>query len=242
MNLTFNVIFVPGTVFCFMDSDIFATSWFAQELERKLVDCDVFSAGYPLSMDPSLVVPGFVGLCVRTPADVPLATTFFAVYRRQPYGCAATRSSASPATAAAPRDRATGSPNAARPDGRVHRHRPAQSERPRGWRRSRSSSRPTPRHVALWRNPGSSGDRTTRRRFPPGGRDRLCSVRPPATPRRYRPPCMGNGGCSCSPAGKAVPRPAGKDEIREGKIDERAKKTKSAWPKRFASPRSGSVG
>ena len=73
-----------STHFCFMDSDIFASGTFDRELERHLRDCDVFSSCPPMVQDPAQILPGFTGMSVQTPAGVPLATTYFCIYRKEP--------------------------------------------------------------------------------------------------------------------------------------------------------------
>lgn len=70
--------------FCFADSDIFAVEPFAPALEANLQDVDVFSSCCPSGWDACRVLPGFDGLCVRSPAGLPLAVTYFAAYRRRP--------------------------------------------------------------------------------------------------------------------------------------------------------------
>jgi hypothetical protein len=70
--------------FCFMDSDIFAVGRFHEELERELASCDVFSSCRQIMVEPGEVLRGYNGRCIETPEGIPLATTFFAVYRSAP--------------------------------------------------------------------------------------------------------------------------------------------------------------
>ncbi|MBW1852665.1 MAG: hypothetical protein JRJ15_14830 [Deltaproteobacteria bacterium] len=67
--------------FCMADSDIFAMGPFEEELERHLQECDVLSSCLTLDMDPSDVLSGFLGICLKTPGGLPLAPTFLSVYR-----------------------------------------------------------------------------------------------------------------------------------------------------------------
>lgn len=69
--------------FCFMDSDIFASKTFDRELEEYLKDCDVFSSCNYIGRLPEERPKGFRGYCLQTPNGLPLATTFFSVYRRE---------------------------------------------------------------------------------------------------------------------------------------------------------------
>jgi len=80
-----NILFGRETspYFCMADSDIFAVGPFEEELEENLRDCDVFSSCLPLSMNPAFVLPGFSGRCLKTPGGLPLAPTFFSVYRTE---------------------------------------------------------------------------------------------------------------------------------------------------------------
>lgn len=80
-----NILFAreESAYFCMADSDIFAAEAFDQELEKHLPECDVFSSCLPISMDPSLRLQGFSGRCLQTPAGLPLAPTYFSVYRTQ---------------------------------------------------------------------------------------------------------------------------------------------------------------
>jgi len=73
-----------GSHFCFMDSDIFATAPFDRDLQRHLVDCDVFSSCQQMAVDSGEVWVGLDGRCTEAPNGFPLATTFFGVYRRGP--------------------------------------------------------------------------------------------------------------------------------------------------------------
>ena len=70
--------------FCFMDSDIFACEPFNEELEKHLVDCDVFSSCLAAGHDHKVSGQGYGGNSIQTPTGLPLATTFFAIYRREP--------------------------------------------------------------------------------------------------------------------------------------------------------------
>ena len=69
--------------FCMADSDIFAIGPFMEELEEQLQEYDVLSSCMPLGMNPSHVLPGFSGRCLQTPAGMPLAPTFFSIYRTE---------------------------------------------------------------------------------------------------------------------------------------------------------------
>ena len=69
--------------FCIADSDIFAIGQFEEELEKFLQECDVLSSCMPLGMSPADVLPGFSGRCLQTPAGLPLAPTFFSIYRTE---------------------------------------------------------------------------------------------------------------------------------------------------------------
>jgi len=69
--------------FCMADSDIFAIGPFVEELEDQLQECDVLSSCMPLGMNSSDVLPGFSGRCLQTPAGLPLAPTFFSIYRTE---------------------------------------------------------------------------------------------------------------------------------------------------------------
>lgn len=71
----------PSGHFCFMDPDIFASSTFDQELESHLHDCDVFSSCDLVRVDSGEILVGYEGRCRQTPTGLPLALTYFAVYR-----------------------------------------------------------------------------------------------------------------------------------------------------------------
>ncbi|HDH97670.1 MAG TPA: hypothetical protein ENF70_00855, partial [Deltaproteobacteria bacterium] len=71
--------------FCIADSDIFAAGPFEQELEKNLPECDVFSSCLPISMNPDVALSGFAGRCLQTPTGLPLAPTYFSVYRTEPF-------------------------------------------------------------------------------------------------------------------------------------------------------------
>ena len=73
-----------GDYFCFMDPDIFASGPYQVELEAQLQDCDVFSSCYHLGLDPNERLSCFRGRSLQTPTGLPLATTFFCVYRQAP--------------------------------------------------------------------------------------------------------------------------------------------------------------
>lgn len=73
-----------GEYFCFMDPDIFASAPFQEELEAQLAECDIFSSCYHLGLDVRERLVGFQGRCLETPTGLPLATTFFSVYRNEP--------------------------------------------------------------------------------------------------------------------------------------------------------------
>ena len=70
--------------FCFLDSDIFAAASFADELEEHLTDCDIFSSCDLMWMDSNRIATGGSGSCRQTTNGIPLATSFFAVYRNKP--------------------------------------------------------------------------------------------------------------------------------------------------------------
>ncbi len=72
-----------GERFCFMDSDIFASARFQEQLERHLVDCDVFSSCDLMRFDSTESLVGFGGRCLTSPNGLALATTYFAVYRQE---------------------------------------------------------------------------------------------------------------------------------------------------------------
>ncbi|MEK6239016.1 MAG: hypothetical protein N2C14_30240, partial [Planctomycetales bacterium] len=67
--------------FCFMDPDVFAADSFDAVLEDHLRDCDVFSSCTVLRTAPGERPQGYWGNCLEAPNGLPLATTFFAVYR-----------------------------------------------------------------------------------------------------------------------------------------------------------------
>jgi hypothetical protein len=69
--------------FCFADSDIFATAPFHEELNIALRNYDVFSSGGRIGFSPEERASGIAGPLVETDAGLPLATTFFAIYRRE---------------------------------------------------------------------------------------------------------------------------------------------------------------
>ncbi len=71
--------------FAMADSDIFAVAPFEAELESALEECDVFSSCLPLSMPPEMVLAGFSGRCLETPGGLPLAPTYFSLYRTGPF-------------------------------------------------------------------------------------------------------------------------------------------------------------
>ena len=72
-----------GSHFCFMDSDIFASSPFQAALEEHLADCDVFSSCNFMRWTSAESQVGYSGVCLETPNGLPLATSFFAVYRQE---------------------------------------------------------------------------------------------------------------------------------------------------------------
>jgi hypothetical protein len=72
-----------GDYFCFMDSDIFASAPFGNELEGHLAHCDIFSSCSHLGIDPTKQLTGLEGRCLRAPNGFPLATTFFCVSKSQ---------------------------------------------------------------------------------------------------------------------------------------------------------------
>lgn len=78
-----NILFAreDSDYFCMADSDIFAAGPFAEELEKHLPECDVFSSCLPISMNPDIILPGFSGRCLKTPGGLSLAPTYFSVYR-----------------------------------------------------------------------------------------------------------------------------------------------------------------
>ncbi len=80
-----NILFAreDSPYFCMADSDIFAAGPFQETLEKHLSECDVFSSCLPVSMNPDIILPGFSGRCLRTPAGLPLAPTYFSVYRTE---------------------------------------------------------------------------------------------------------------------------------------------------------------
>ena len=71
--------------FAMADSDIFAVAPFETGLESALEECDVFSSCLPLSMPPGMELSGFSGRCLKTPAGLPLAPTYFSLYRTGPF-------------------------------------------------------------------------------------------------------------------------------------------------------------
>lgn len=71
--------------FCFADSDIFAVGRFEEDLEKQLQQCDVLSSCLPLGMGPEDVFTGFSGRCLKTPNGLPLAPTFFSIYRKEKF-------------------------------------------------------------------------------------------------------------------------------------------------------------
>jgi hypothetical protein len=70
--------------FCFMDSDIFACERFGEEVERHLAECDVFSSCLNAVVDEEIPGVGYGGTSIQTPTGLSLATTYFAIYRREP--------------------------------------------------------------------------------------------------------------------------------------------------------------
>ena len=70
--------------FCFADSDLFASEDFHEELEAKLADCDVFSSGGRIGFSEDERRLGHAGPEVESETGLPLATTFFSVYRSAP--------------------------------------------------------------------------------------------------------------------------------------------------------------
>jgi hypothetical protein len=72
-----------GAFFAFMDPDIFATHPFADPLERELAHCDVFSSCDPVRFDNANSQGTVVGHSRMGPGGLPLATTYFAVYRQE---------------------------------------------------------------------------------------------------------------------------------------------------------------
>ncbi|WP_457664810.1 hypothetical protein [Thiolapillus sp.] len=80
-----NILFAreDSDYFCMADSDIFAADPFEEELEKHLPECDVFSSCLPISMKPDTLLRGFSGRCLQTPAGLPLAPTYFSVYRTE---------------------------------------------------------------------------------------------------------------------------------------------------------------
>jgi hypothetical protein len=81
LNLLFQRENTP--YFCMADSDIFAIGPFVEELEEQLQECDVLSSCMQLGMGPTDVLPGFTGMCLQTPGGLPLAPTFFSIYRTE---------------------------------------------------------------------------------------------------------------------------------------------------------------
>jgi len=74
--------FDDGAYFAFCDPDIFAVGPFQEHVLRALARGDVFSSCYHVGLKGEVVEGGFVGRCLYGPRRLPLATTFFAVYRR----------------------------------------------------------------------------------------------------------------------------------------------------------------
>jgi hypothetical protein len=72
-----------GSHFCFMDSDVFASVPFQAALEKHLADCDVFSSCTFMRWTPAENQVGYSGVCLETPTGLPLATSFFAIYRQE---------------------------------------------------------------------------------------------------------------------------------------------------------------
>ena len=72
-----------GERFCFMDPDIFASARFQEDLEQHLVDTDVYSSCDLMRFDHSESLVGVGGRCRQTPEGLPLAATYFAVYRQE---------------------------------------------------------------------------------------------------------------------------------------------------------------
>ena len=70
-----------SSLFAFMDSDIFATGQFANELESSMQGFDVFSSCSCPLWDKRDVSKGFVGRSTHTPSGHRLPGSFLAVYR-----------------------------------------------------------------------------------------------------------------------------------------------------------------
>lgn len=71
-----------GPFFAFCDPDVFAVGPFDDLLRSHLETCDVFSSCYHVSLKGRVYGGDFVGRSLYGPGGIPLATTFFAVYRR----------------------------------------------------------------------------------------------------------------------------------------------------------------
>lgn len=69
--------------FCFLDNDILAIDSFGTQLEQSIATYDVFSSCHPLAWDTDVIVPGFAGDCIQSPAGLPLATSYLCSMRRE---------------------------------------------------------------------------------------------------------------------------------------------------------------
>lgn len=67
--------------FCFADSDIFATADFRDELEKSVIDNDVFSSCKPLEWKTKDSKNGFRGHNWIAPSGLKLSMTYFSVYK-----------------------------------------------------------------------------------------------------------------------------------------------------------------
>ncbi len=74
--------FPDGPYFAFCDPDIFAIGPFQHRVLSRIAQYDVFSSCYHIGLRGEVVAGGFHGRCLYGPGGMPLATTFFAVYRR----------------------------------------------------------------------------------------------------------------------------------------------------------------
>ncbi len=74
--------FHDGEYFAFCDPDIFAVGPFERPVLERLTRYDVFSSCYHVGLRGEIVEGGFHGRCLFGPGHMPLATTFFAIYRR----------------------------------------------------------------------------------------------------------------------------------------------------------------